>query len=270
MSGRTRRSWSPATLAAVATLVTIVLAAVWPELLTHRAPDPTDLGATLQPPNGEHLFGTDRLGRDVYSRVVHGARLSLLIGLGATALGLSLGTLLGVFAGAGGRWADGVTMRLIDVLFAVPELLVALLAIAVFGSGTANVVIAIGLASAPSYARLIRSQVLTVRESEFVQAARTVGRHPLHLIVRHVMPNTLGPVLALAAVSAGGAVVAGSALSYLGLGPPPPAPDWGSMLADGQSFLQTAWWLVLFPGLAIAAVVISASVVGRSLRTRST
>jgi peptide/nickel transport system permease protein len=263
-----RGKFSPAGLVAAAVLLAVVLAAVWPELLAHRAPDPTDLGATLQPPGGEHPFGTDRLGRDVYSRVVHGTRLSLLIGFGATAIGLGLGTLLGVLAGAGGRIADGVTMRLSDVLFAVPELLVALLAIAVFGSGTVNVAVAIGLAAAPSYARLIRSQVLTVRESEFVQVARTVGRHPLHLVGRHVVPNTLGPVLALATISAGGAVVAGSALSYLGLGPPPPAPDWGSMLADGQGFLQTAWWLVLFPGLAVAAVVISAGVLGRSLRTR--
>jgi peptide/nickel transport system permease protein len=255
----------PAVIAAVV-LGFLVLAAVWPDLLAHRPADVTDVGAAMQPPSFPHPFGTDRLGRDVYSRVVHGAQLSLLIGLGATSVGLLFGLVIGVLAGAGGRVADGVTMRFVDVLFAVPELLLALVAIAIFGTGTLNVIIAIGLAAVPSYARLVRSQVITVRQAEFVEVARTVGRHPLHLVVRHIVPNTVGPVLALAAISTGGAVVSGSALSYLGLGPPPPAPDWGGMLADGQGFLQDAWWLVLFPGLAVAAVVISASVLGRRLR----
>ena len=196
------------------------------------------------------------------SRVVHGARTSLLIGLGATAIALGAGALVGVLAGFGHRVADGALMRGIDVLAAIPELLLALVAIVVLGTGATNVAVAVGIANIPSFARLVRSQVLVVRRTEYVDAARTLGRRPAWIAARHVLPNSLGPVLALAAITAGTAVLAGAGLSYLGFGPGPPSPEWGSMLVDGQRFLREAPWVVAFPGLAIVTVVVAAGVLG--------
>lgn len=254
---------------ALAVLGLLVLAAVWPGLLAHQPPNATDTGRTMLAPSGEHLFGTDRLGRDVFSRVVHGARTSLVIGLAATAIGVVGGALIGALAGFGPKPLDGLLMRLVDVLFALPELLLALIAIVVLGTGPANVAVAIGVASVPNFARLVRSQVLVVRQAEFVTAARALGRGPVWIVARHVLPNSLGPVAALAAISTGGAVVTGAGLSYLGFGPGPPSPEWGSMLVDGQDFMQNAPWLVVFPGLAVAAVVLCSSVLGRALRGRT-
>lgn len=263
---RVRRRLRPATALAVAVLALLALAAIWPGLLAHQDPNATDTAQALRGPSSDHLFGTDRLGRDVLSRVLHGARTSLAIGLGATAIGLVAGSLLGALAGFGPRLVDGLLMRLVDVLSAIPELLLALVAIVVLGTGSANVAAAIGVASVPSMARLVRAQVLVVRHAEFVTAARTLGRGPAWLVLRHVLPNAVGPVLALAAISTGTAVVAGAGLSYLGFGPGPPSPEWGSMLVESQDFMQDAPWTVLFPGLAVAAVVLCSSVIGRELR----
>lgn len=256
----------PAYWVAFAVLVLLVVAAAWPGLLTGRDPNATDVGRAMLGPTAEHPFGTDRLGRDVLARIVHGARTSLLIGLGATAIGVVVGALVGAVAGFGGRVVDGVLMRLNDVLFALPELLLALIAIVVLGAGATNVAVAIGIASVPNYARLVRAQVLVVRGTEYVEAARVLGRGRAWIVTRHVLPNALGPVRVLAAISTGGAVVVGAGLSYLGFGPGPPSPEWGSMLVDGQDFMQDAPWLVAFPGLAVAAVVLCSSVLGRALR----
>lgn len=263
---RGRGGVRPGVAAAGLVLLLLVLAAAWPDLLTHRPPNVTDTAQAMRAPGDGHPFGTDRLGRDVFSRVVHGARVSLLIGIAATAIGLVVGALVGAAAGFGPRLLDGTLMRLVEMLSALPELLLALIAIVVLGTGPANVAVAIGVASVPSFARLVRAEVLVVRRAEFVTAARVLGRGPLWIVARHVLPNALGPVLALAALSTGGAVVTGAGLSYLGFGPGPPSPEWGSMLVEGQDFMQRAPWLVLFPGLAVAAVVLSASVVGRALR----
>jgi peptide/nickel transport system permease protein len=256
----------PSVAIAVAVLALLAAMAAVPGAFGLPDPNGVHLGAAFTAPDGAHPFGTDRLGRDVLSRVVHGARTSLLIGLGATAIALGVGALIGVLAGFGHRFADGVLMRTIDVLASIPELLLALVTIVLLGTGATNVAAAVGIANIPSFARLVRSQVLVVRGAEFVDAARTLGRRPVWIAARHVLPNSLGPVLALAAITAGSAVVAGAGLSYLGFGPGPPSPEWGSMLVDGQRFLHEAPWVVAFPGLAIVTVVVSAGVLGRALR----
>ncbi|WP_052424541.1 ABC transporter permease [Streptomyces fulvoviolaceus] len=259
---------APALAALVLALWAVAVAA--PGLLVAADPDATDVVAALRPPGGAHPFGTDELGRDVLSRVVHGARLSLTIGFGATALGVAGGLLLGLLAASGGRRLDQLVMRVQDVLLAFPELLLALLVVTVVGSGTGNVLVAIGVAAVPTYARLVRGQALTVIRSGYVEAAAALGvRRPL-VVVRHVLPNVAGPLLVLATIGTGTTVISGSALSFLGLGAAPPAAEWGAMLSDGREFLATAWWTATFPGLAIVSVVLSVTVLGRHLQGRST
>ncbi|MFE7464124.1 ABC transporter permease [Streptomyces sp. NPDC057499] len=263
---RAREGRRVAVVIASGVLVVLAVAVAFPGLLAPHPPDDTDVVAAFRPPGGSHPFGTDELGRDVLSRVVYGARPSLAIGLGATALGVLAGLVVGLLAATGPRLADRVLMRGLDVLLAFPELLLALLVVTVVGSGTANVLVALGVAAVPTYARLVRGQALPAVRSPFAEAARVLGvRRPV-IVLRHVLPHVTGPLLVLATVGTGTAVISGSALSFLGLGTPPPTAEWGSMLSDGREFLATAWWTATFPGLAIVAVVLSVTVLGRSLR----
>jgi peptide/nickel transport system permease protein len=254
---------------AAAVLAVLVLAALAPGLFTGQDPLAVDSGATLQAPSAAHLLGTDENGRDVLARIVHGTRASLLLGFGAIAVALVLGGLLGLAAGLGNRLVENVVMRLSDVGMAFPELLLALVVITVAGGGTANAVLAIGVANIPSYARLVRAQTLAIRRASYVEAAYALGLPGPRVILRHVLPNAVKPVLILATIGVGTALVAGSALSFLGLGTPPPEPEWGSMLSTARNFISRAWWYGLFPGLAITLTVISVTVVGRALRLRS-
>ncbi|MFD0636633.1 ABC transporter permease [Catenulispora yoronensis] len=249
-------------------LALILLAAIWPGLFTGRPPNAVDPPAALQGPGAAHLFGTDELGRDEFSRVVHGTRVSLGVGLGATALALALGSAAGVVAATAGRVVDEAVMRVCDILLSFPGLLLALLVVAVLGPGTADATVAIGVSMAPGFAKLVRSQALVIRRSDYVRAAVTFGRRRSEIHLRHVAPNALAPLLVLATVTVGGAIVAGSSLSFLGLGPQPPSPDWGSMLADGQNYLAVSWAVAVFPGLAVTATVVSSTVVGAYLRRR--
>ncbi|GAA3644252.1 ABC transporter permease [Nonomuraea antimicrobica] len=252
-----------------AVLVALVLAALAPHLFTGQDPLAVDSGGTLRPPSAEHLLGTDENGRDVLARIVYGTRTSLLLGFGAIAVALVFGGLLGLAAGLGNRVVENVIMRLSDVGLAFPELLLALVVITVAGGGTANAMLAIGVANIPSYARLVRAQTLAVRRSSYVEAAYALGLTAPRVILRHVLPNAVKPVLVLATIGVGTALVAGSALSFLGLGTPPPEPEWGSMLSTARNFISRAWWYGLFPGAAITLTVISVTVVGRALRLRS-
>lgn len=247
-------------------LAVLAAVAVAPELFATHPPDAVDTTALLLPPGPGHWFGTDQLGRDVFSRVVHGAAYSLPIGLGATALALGLGTLAGLAAALGPRGVDRVVVRLLDILLAFPELLLALLVIAVMGPGPLNTMVAVGSAGAAGYARLIRSQVLQVRLSGYVEAAVSLGERPAGIIVRHIVPNVVRPVLVLATVGVGTSLLAASSLSFLGLGVPPPIPEWGAMLADGRNFLAAAPWMSLFPALLVVAAVVAVTVAGRRLQ----
>lgn len=252
-----------------ALVLLLLVAAAVPQWLAPY--DPLDATARLafQPPSAGYWLGTDENGRDVLSRLIFGVRPSLLMGLAATALGLAWGTLLGLLAGLGPRWLDASLMRGIDVLLAFPDLLLALVIITFFGQGTVNLILAVGIAAVPRYARLVRAQTLNVRQAGYVEAATTLGQSPLAVVWRHVLPNAFKPVLILAIIGVGGTITAGAALSFLGFGAPPPAPEWGGMMAIGRSFLANAPWLVAWPALLIILTVVSISAIGRELLRRS-
>ncbi|MBH0110552.1 ABC transporter permease [Salinibacterium sp. NG22] len=249
-------------------LAFFVLAAVWPNLIAPGNPLAADPLQTLKAPSAAHILGTDENGRDVFTRIVHGATPSLLTGLGASALALIAGTLLGVIAAQGGKWADAVVMRFVDILLAIPGLLLVLVIIAVMGKGTLNVIIGIALFSVPGYARLVRSEIMVIRRSGYVDASVSLGIPRLQIVMRHIVPNAIRPVLILATIGIGSAIGTGATLSFLGLGPQPPAPEWGAMLASSQSYFSVAWWAALFPGLAITAAVLSITVLGQYLQRR--
>ena len=252
---------------ASAVLLLIVVVAIAPGLFTSTSPTDTDPVHALIAPDGAHWFGTDQLGRDIFTRVLYGTRPSLLLGTGATVLAVAGGAVLGLAAALGGRVADQVLMRLADVLLALPPILLALLAVTVLGSGSVNVMIAIAVAFIPGYARIVRAETLVVRRSGYVEAAVGLGLPRPLLIIRHVVPNALGPMLVLATVGFGSSLIAASGLSFLGLGPQPPSPEWGAMLSEGRDFLQTAWWLGIFPGAAITLTALIVNTVGRRAQT---
>lgn len=247
----------------------LAIAAFAPGLIAPGDPIAIDPRAAFTPPSPGHWLGTDESGRDVYTRLVHGAASSLLIGVAATAIGLTLGTLLGLVAGLAGRAADAVVGRVLEVLFAFPSLLLALLVIVVAGPGPLPATIAVGLSTAPGYARIVRGQVLRIRSSGFVETARLLGHSPGRIVARSVLPNLASELLMLATLGVGQAVVWASTLSFLGLGAQPPAPEWGAMLNAGRIYIQTAWWLTVMPGLMIVGTIITATVLGRRLAARS-
>ncbi|MDH6181232.1 peptide/nickel transport system permease protein [Microbacteriaceae bacterium SG_E_30_P1] len=265
-----RRSPVTATVVVASALLAIlVAAALAPSLFTPLDPLRADAGASLLPPSPEHPFGTDQSGRDVFARVVYGAQYSLGVGLGASALALMAGLLVGVSAGLAPKVVDSILARVIAIAMSFPEFLLALIVIAIIGPGQGSLVAAIAIATAPVYARVARSQTLVVRNSGYVRAATTLGVAPPVTVLRHVVPNTLGPLLVMATIGVGSAIVSAAGLSYLGLGPAAPAPEWGVILADGRNFLGSAWWITVFPGVVITLTVISVSVLGRFVHSRT-
>ncbi|WP_247647204.1 ABC transporter permease [Arthrobacter sp. E3] len=251
-----------------AVLLFFVLAAIAPNLLAPVDPLAINPSEAFSAPGAGHLLGTDESGRDIYSRIVHGSRASLLIGAAATGIGLSLALVLGTIAGFGGRWLDFGVGRILEVLFALPGLLLALVFIALAGPGVATTVIAVGLTTAPGYARMIRAQIIALRTSPMVEAATVLGRSRTRILTTHILPNALAPIAVLATLGLGQAILWAASLSFLGLGAPPPAPEWGTMLSAGRTYLVLAWWMTLFPGLAIVLVAAAATVLSRSLKSR--
>ena len=219
----------------------------------------------FSPPSSEHLFGTDELGRDVFSRVLYGARISLPLGLLLVVLATTIGGLLGGLAGYFRGWTDGVVMRTTDLVFAFPAIILAMVVTAALGPGLTNAVLALVIVAWPSYARVVRSLVLSVADSEYVWATRLLGSSSRRTLVRDVLPNVVGPVLVLATLDVGNAILLLSGLSFLGLGAQPPDPEWGSMVATGTQFFQF-WWIGTFPGLAIFTAVLAFNFIGDSLR----
>ena len=219
----------------------------------------------LRGPSARHWLGTDNLGRDLYTRVVHAAELSLTATVIAVAIGLVAGALVGLIAGSAGGVVDAVLMRIVDVLLSIPELLSALVLVTALGFGTRKVAIAVGVALIPAFARVMRAEVVRVRRAPYVEAAIASGVRWPAVLIRHVLRNAYAPVAALAAVEFGVAVLAVSSLSFLGYGAPPPAPEWGSLIAAGRDYLATAWWMTTLPGLVIVAVVLAAQRLGRAL-----
>jgi peptide/nickel transport system permease protein len=254
--------------ALVGLLITIsfLLATVVAPLVAPYDPFDQDLSGALSPPSPAHLLGSDQYGRDVLSRVIFGSRTALLAIVGANGLALVLGSALGLVGGFLGGIVDACVMRLVDVLLAFPYLLLALIIVAALGPSLTNSMVAIGIVYTPQYARLIRGQVLAVRAADYVRAARAIGTPRLRIMLRHVLPNSLTPVIVMALLQAGSVVVETAGLSFLGLGAQPPSPDWGALLADGHNYFLTAWWIATFPGLAIFCVVLGFNLIGEALR----
>jgi peptide/nickel transport system permease protein len=262
------RVFRPAVWLGALFLLLVLAWAVAPDLFTSESPFDTDVAAAIQAPSLQHWFGTDASGRDIYTRVVFGARSSLLIGVGATALALVTAMSFGFAAGLGGRFTDGAISRFLEVVLAMPGLLLALIFIAMLGPGVATEIVAVAIGSAAGYAWMVRGQVIAVRNSGYVHAATALGHKRFHIITRHVFPNAMRPLVVLATMGVGQSIVWASSLSFLGLGVAPPAPEWGAMLDAGRDFVSTAWWLELFPGLAIVGCTLSVTVLGRHLQQR--
>ena len=247
-------------------VLSIIVLAVTADFLTPYDPNTQRYNYLLQPPSPDFWFGTDDLGRDVYSLIVYGARVSLQVGLIALSLSLVTGTLIGLAAGYYGGWLEDVLMRTMDALRAFPGLVLALSINAVLGPGIGNVMIAIGVVSMPTFARLTHGQTLSTREREYVRAARVAGAGPWRMMLRHILPNIAAPLVVQASLAAAFAILAEAGLSFLGLGVRPPTPSWGSMLRTGQQYLNVAPWLAMYPGLAIFFAVLGFNLLGDAFR----
>ncbi|WP_213875837.1 ABC transporter permease [Pseudomonas sp. dw_358] len=246
----------------------VVLAAIVPQLFAHSDPLGIMPHDAFHPPGWTHWFGTDQSGRDIYTRIIYGSRQSLFIGVSATAIAMSIAIVLGLLAGLGGPRIDRSVGWLVEVLFAFPSLVLALLFVAVFGSGIGPLIVATGLGGSPGYARMVRGQVLAVRNAGYIEAARALGHPPLRTIRRQLLPNAMRPLIVTLTMGVGQAIVWASALSFLGLGAKPPAPEWGTMLSMGRDFVANAWWLTFFPGLFIVLTTLSTTVAGRYMQQR--
>ncbi len=253
-------------LLGAAILVLVVVTAVFGPVLAPYGQNDVDVDNLLAPPSLAHPFGTDDLGRDVLSRVLIAARVSMVVSTISVGIALLAGVLLGVLSGYLGGWVDAVVMRVVDVLFAFPVMLLAIAIVAVLGPGVVTATVAIGVVYTPIFARVTRASVLTVREELFVRASRAIGSSGLMIVRRHVLPNIAAPVIVQTSLSLAFAILTEAALSFLGLGVQPPAPSWGRMLFDAKAFLEQAWWLGVFPGLAVLVTVLACNLLGDGLR----
>ena len=253
--------------AQIGTIILLVLlaASLGAPLLTSQDPNAIDPTVTLQPPSRSHPMGTDHIGRDVFARFLYGGRLSLRVGVIAIALGATIGITIGLIAGYYGGWLDAASSWFTDVLLSFPDILLALAIIAVLGPGITNAMLAIGIAFIPSFMRLTRGNVLAIREMGYVEAAHAIGTSDIQILSRHILPNALRTLLVLLTLGIGSAILAGAALSFLGLGAQPPTPEWGAMLNAGQKFIRQAWWLTVFPGVGIFLTVLAINLMGDAI-----
>ena len=257
---------SPLTVAGLALIVLLALIAVSAPLIAPADPLKQVLSTRLKPPSADHWLGTDQLGRDILSRMIYGARISLLIGTVVVGLAASIGTFVGLVAGYAGGWLDEGLMRVTDVFFAFPALILAMAISGALGPSLTNAMIAIAVVSWPVYARLVRAQVLSLREREFVEAARGLGASADRIVWQHILPNTLAPLLVQASFDMGGAILSAAGLSFIGFGTQPPTAEWGVMISEGRNYIATHSWLSLFPGLAILLTVAAFNLIGDGLR----
>jgi peptide/nickel transport system permease protein len=254
-----------ALLGAAIILILVVTALIGPYL---DPSDPTTMNFNDQflAPSTSHIMGTDDFGRDIFSRIVNGARQSLQVGIVSVLIGAVTGSLIGLISGYFGGWFDLISQRFIDVMLAFPDLLLALAIVAVLGPSLTNVMIAVGVGSVPVYARLMRGQVLSLKRREYVDSARASGAGAGRIIFRHILPNTLSPLVVLASLGIAGAILTGAALSFIGMGAQPPSPEWGAMLSAGREYLRQEWWIATFPGLALAITALGFNLLGDGLR----
>ena len=258
-----KRHFSAGFLLAALYLLLVLLAVIFPAWLTHYDPLNADPVNAQLPPSAEHWLGTDQLGRDVLARIIYGSRYSLLISLAAMAVAVSIGSLLGLLAGLLKGPLDELISRAVDVVSAFPDLLLALMLIAFTGPGTTNLIFALGVASIPRFTSVVRAQTFVVMSSGYVEQARTFGLKRHVLVWRHVLPHAIAHVPALATLGLGSAIIGTAGLSFLGMGPQPPTAEWGLMLAEGRNYLRNAWWIGVWPGVAITLTVISVNTLGR-------
>jgi peptide/nickel transport system permease protein len=248
-------------------MIMFVLAAVLADVICRVSPLTIDSAHALSAPNAQHWMGTDSFGRDVWSRIIHGARISLAVGIGSTALGSSIGVAVGLASGYLSGWVDLVFQRITDILQALPLLVLALVVTAALGPSLPNVIIAIAIPLIPTVARVIRANTLALRELPFVEAAKSIGMSEMRIALRHVLPNTLAPLIVLATAQLGSTILTEASLSFLGLGIPEPYPSWGRMLSESAAeYVRTAPWLVIFPGVAISLAVFGTNLFGDALR----
>ena len=257
----------PLGLSALAVIGVIAAAAVLAPVLAPFDPEAIHSDHVLSPPGWPFLMGTDDFGRDILSRVMYGGRISLAVGVSAVALGVTVGSLVGLVSGYLGGWFDLLVQRVIDALMSLPTLILALAIVAMLGTSVRNVILAVGIALVPGTARVIRSVALAVKEEPFIEAARVVGCTNLRIIGRHLLPNAFGPLMVIATANLGSAVVAEAALSFLGLGTPPPTPSWGQMMTgSARTYIVTAPWMAFFPGLVLSLLVLAVNLLGDTLR----
>lgn len=256
----------PMMVAGAVIVFLFLLTALIGPYITPKNPDQIYYTAVLQPPSHSFLFGTDETGRDIFSRVIAGARISLAVGLVAVGIAMAGGTILGLISGYLGGWVDTLVMRFIDVMLAFPDIILALVIIAILGPSLINVMIAVGIGAIPVYTRTVRASALSAREKEYVEAARALGVPARRIMVHHILPNVAAPIIVLATLGVGLAILTAAGLSFIGLGAQPPTPEWGDMLNDARTYLHQAPWMGTFPGLAIMFTVVGLNLLGDGLR----
>jgi peptide/nickel transport system permease protein len=263
-AGRRLRRRPGALIGAVVIILFVAVALLAPVI----APaDPNEISRDRRAaPSADHLFGTDDIGRDVLSRVIYGARVSLRVGLVSIGIALTAGSLLGIVAGYAGGWLDSIIMRVMDVMLAFPGILLAIAIVAILGPSLFNVMIAVGIEAIPVYTRTARASTLTVKELEYVIGARALGCRHGRIILRHILPNVVAPLIVLSTIGVAGSILTAAGLSYIGLGAQPPTAEWGAMLSAARNFLRDAWWMATFPGVAIMLVVLALNLFGDGLR----
>lgn len=257
---------NPLTVVGFIMLIGLIIIAILAGLIAPYSPYEVVLARKFLPPGREHFFGTDELGRDIFSRIIHGTRISLIIGIFVVSVSLSIGVLVGAIAGFYSKKTDELLMRLTDIFLAFPMLVLALAIGTALGPGIQNAMIALSVIWWAWYARLVRAQVLSIRETQYIEAARAVGGRDLHIIIKHVLPNCIAPVIVNASMDMGYVIITAASLGFLGVGAQPPMPEWGLMISTGRMYMMDYWWLPTFPGLAIVYAVLAFNLVGDGLR----
>lgn len=255
-----------ASMVGLAIISILIICAVFADQIAPYGYDDQVLTRRLLAPCKEFILGTDNLGRDIFSRIIYGGRISLQVGILAVSFAATIGVVLGAVAGFYGKKVDNIIMRIIDIVLAIPSTLLAISIAATLGSGMRNVMIAIGIGAIPSYARIVRASVLSLREQEFVEAARSIGASDFRIVFYHILPNCIAPIIVQATTGVASAILSTAALSFVGLGVQPPIPEWGSMLSSGRDYIRDYWWIVTFPGVAIMLTIFAINLFGDGLR----
>jgi len=250
----------------LAILLILVLLAIFADFIAPYSYEDQDLANAYQHPNANHIFGTDEFGRDIFSRIIYGARISLAVGFIAVGISLCVGGFLGAIAGFYGGRLENTIMRFMDVLMAIPQTLLAIAIVAALGPGFIKLMVAVGVSNVPGYARIVRASVLTIKGEEYIEAARASGTSDAKIITKHILPNCLAPVIVQATLGIAGAILATSGLSFIGLGIQPPVPEWGAMLSNGRNYIREYSYMTMFPGIAIVTTVLSLNLLGDGLR----